>query len=404
MKRLPFALALASALTLLVGCAAWRSTMARFGVQDYERLDLGPAPIRALWVTRWDYRSERDVRRIIFDAAEMGATDVFWQVRGQADAFYDSDLEPWGEELLADLPPGVRAPTYDPLKVACTLAHAKGLRLHAWFNVMPLWKNRTPPQDRSHLFYSRSDWRLYDAEGRPQPLNDHYVTVNPIFDDVQAHIVRVARDIVRRYPVDGLHLDYIRFVSESAGGDRYPHDQRSYAAFRKATGMDGEESQTAYRLFIRKRISDLVVGIRRTIKAHRPEIIYSAAVWRDPDVGKRTYLQDYETWLKNGWIDLAAPMMYTDDQALFDRELARVLEVQGEAAMIIGIGAYKHDTPGELEGQMRAVRASGADGVSLFAYESFFDSANPDQDKSAEAERLRAMRLEVVKRSWGQAR
>ncbi|MFG0251369.1 MAG: family 10 glycosylhydrolase, partial [Phycisphaerales bacterium JB038] len=148
MKRLPLALMLAATLSLVVGCAAWRSTMARFGVQEYERLDLGAAPIRALWVTRWDYRNERDVRRIIFDAADMGATDIIWQVRGQADAFYDSDIEPWGEELLEDLPPGVRQPPFDPLAIACQLAHGKGLRLHAWFNVMPLWKDRTPPKNR----------------------------------------------------------------------------------------------------------------------------------------------------------------------------------------------------------------------------------------------------------------
>ncbi len=400
MRRPPLALLVSFAALLIVGCAAWRSAMHDLGVREYERIDLGPQPIRGMWVTRWDYRTERDVRRIIFNCAELGVTDIFWQVRGQADAFYESDFEPWGEELLEDLPPGVEEPPFDPLELACMLAQGKGMRLHAWFNVMPLWKDVTPPRSRAHLYYTQPQWRLYDAAGQPQPLNEHYVTVNPIFAEVQEYIIKIARDIVRRYPVDGLHLDYIRFVSESAGGDRYPHDPRSHAAFHQATGLNAVESPATYRLFIRGRISDLVRGIRGAIKAERPGIIYSAAVWRDPDVGKRTYLQDYESWLSNGWLDLACPMLYTDDPAVFQRELTRVLEVRGQATLIPGIGAYKCDEPEELAAQLRQAAATPAAGAALFAYESFFLSANPEQDRSAAAQRLREMRLDVVRRLW----
>src|SRR5690606_20094903 len=56
--------------------------------------------MRALWITRWDYRSADDVRKAIENAAWLGTTDVIWQVRGQGDAFYRSELEPWGHELL----------------------------------------------------------------------------------------------------------------------------------------------------------------------------------------------------------------------------------------------------------------------------------------------------------------
>ena len=112
-----------------------------------------PDPFRALWVTRWDYRTEADVKRAVSEAASLGVTDLIWQVRGQADAYYKSALEPWGEELLRDLPPGTKEPKADPLAIAVSEAHARGMKLHAWVNVMPLWKGTTPPKSMVHPFY-----------------------------------------------------------------------------------------------------------------------------------------------------------------------------------------------------------------------------------------------------------
>ena len=57
-------------------------------------------PLKAVWVTRWDYPTADDVRTIMRNCERLGATDVMWQVRGQGDAYYQSDLEPCGQELV----------------------------------------------------------------------------------------------------------------------------------------------------------------------------------------------------------------------------------------------------------------------------------------------------------------
>ncbi|MCK4872577.1 MAG: family 10 glycosylhydrolase [Phycisphaerales bacterium] len=354
--------------------------------------------MRGLWVTRWDYRTQRDVLTIIENAHALGITDLFFQVRGQADAFYRSDLEPWGEELLRDLPAGVTEPDFDPLALACTAAHRRGIRLHAWFNVMPLWRGTVPPKDRQHPYHTHPAWRLLDARGDPQPLSDHYVTVNPLRRDVQSHIRSVARDIARRYPIDGLHLDYVRFIPDDASDAQYPADALSHRVFRRATGLNASGHAVAYRLFIRTRITELVRSMRAAVKAERPRIIFSAAVWRDPLVGKSRYLQNYPAWIDEGLLDLALPMLYTDDPALFARELEGVLAVRGSVAMAPGIGVYKHDSPEALVAQMRIAREAGATGIALFGYESLFSSVNPEQEKTLEAAHLRKRRLDAVRR------
>ncbi|MHC4831889.1 MAG: hypothetical protein ACYTFT_16300, partial [Planctomycetota bacterium] len=57
------------------------------------------AEVRALWVTRWDYRTEQDVEAIAENAAKLGVNRLLFQVRGQASTFYPSKLEPWSERL-----------------------------------------------------------------------------------------------------------------------------------------------------------------------------------------------------------------------------------------------------------------------------------------------------------------
>ena len=88
--------------------------------------------MRGLWITRWDYETRQDVERCLDEAARLGMTDVFFQVRGQADAFYRSELEPWGHQL------GGGDPGFDPLAVAVKRARRQGLRA-----ALPGWPPRT---------------------------------------------------------------------------------------------------------------------------------------------------------------------------------------------------------------------------------------------------------------------
>lgn len=354
-------------------------------------------PYRGIWVTRWDYRTENDVRRIMREVSETGFTDVIWQVRGQADAFYRSDLEPWGEELFRDLPSDARDPGFDPLAVAVEAAHERGLRIHAWVNVMPLWRGEEPPKSTRHLFHRRSEWRLRDRAGEAQPLTSHYVIVNPVFDEVHDHIVTVCRDIVRRYRVDGLHLDYVRFVADRMDGDRvYPGDRRSIAMFRQATGrpgIDRLEDREAYRAWIRDRITELVRRIRWEAATQRGGVELSAAVWRRPELAHGEQLQDAVNWIERGLIHRAMPMIYSDDDERYFDDLSAWYEAAPARRMTPGIGTYRH-SPGQSPLQ---VGLSGrANGFALFAYAAMYESVDPNQDKSDREVRLRQQRRDAV--------
>jgi uncharacterized lipoprotein YddW (UPF0748 family) len=359
-----------------------------------------------LWVTRWDFRTTDDIQRVVNDAADLGVTDLYWQVRGQGDAFYRSELEPWGEELTQEYDKAGKAiddrnrdldPGFDPLLFAINEAHHRGLRIHAWINVMPHWKGVKPPIDAKHSFYTRPHWRLSDENSKPQELSSGYVVVNPVLDEVQDHIVAVVSDIVHRYQIDGVHLDYVRFLNDELDSEKlYPGDARSLSLYAREVGdraTAGQVNRTKYRDWIRSRITRLVERISNESLLNHPEVRYSAAVWRRPDLARKEYLQDAASWIDEGVVDEIMPMIYTLDDAQFQDDLESWYRVADRKRVIAGIGAYKHDLGSQTLSQATLGHPRR---FVLFAYSSIFESSNPGQEKLPERVRAREHKREAL--------
>lgn len=349
---------------------------------------------RAIWVTRFDYRSRADVERIIAHCADAGFDTVLWQVRGNATAFYDSPYEPWAEQL------GGRDPGFDPLALACSLARRRGISLHAWVNVMPAWWGTEPPEDPEQLYHTRPEWMWYDQHGGRQALSERfYVSVNPCLPEVRAYLVLVCADLAERYDIDGLHLDYVRFPNEppatpAGSGFDYPRDARTLALFRDDTGLDPDGDPAAWDAWRTERVTELVRRIRRAAQGHRPDLVLSAAVTSVPERGLE-HFQDARTWALQGLVDAVLPMNYTPDAALFEERLAPWIALR-RAGLRVVMG-LRVDVGDERSARARlAATREHCDGFAAFAYSSLFDSRNTDlTDQDEETRRARRERREV---------
>lgn len=337
------------------------------------------AEIRAIWVTRFEYGTAEDVRTLLANSASLGFNTVLFQVRGQADAYYRSTIEPWAERL------GGRDPGFDPLEVACREAGRLGIALHAWINVMPAWRGRTPPADRQHLLYRRPEWIVTGPDGRRQALNDHYVCLNPCLPAVRDHVASVAREIAERYPVAGLHLDYIRFIE----GD-WSYDAPTLAAFRRSSGGSPEAFPDPWAAFRRDAVTETVRAIRRAVKEARPEAAVSAAVYPTAEARRKVH-QDAEEWVRRGLVDRVFPMAYDDSDGRFREALDEGYALLGRASCLPGVGAYKHRTAEQTVRQLSMCRG----GFALFSYSSLWVS--PEETRR-ESERLCRARREAIRR------
>ncbi|MBN2446879.1 MAG: family 10 glycosylhydrolase, partial [Phycisphaerae bacterium] len=295
--------AVVAVLALLTGCVG-------------PRVD---GPVRAIWVTRYDYKTADDVKQIINNCANAGFNSVLFQVRGNGNAFYKSSFEPWADEL------GGKDPGFDPLALACQQAHARGIELHAWVNVMPGWDGTKPPTNPEQLYSKHPDWFWYDQNGKRQELTDFYVSVNPCLPEVREYLVAVFRDIVSHYDVDGLHMDYIRFPNEppaipARSGIDYPRDARTLALYKKATGLAPDDDPEAWNKWRTDQVTQLVADIHKMMRWTKPKAALSASVGSVPESALR-HFQDGRAWMSAGLLDLVFLMNYTDSPEEFSQRI-----------------------------------------------------------------------------------
>lgn len=325
-------------------------------------------PARAVWVVRQNYTSPSQIADLMDQCRDAGFNTVIFQVRGNATVLYRSKLEPWAEELDG------KDPGFDPLEVACREAHRRGLALHAWGNVLPAWRGDSPPADARQLYNRRPEWFWYDQAGRRQPLG-WYVSLNPCLPEVRQYLVNVFAEIVSGYPIDGLHLDYIRFPSEeSPKGSDYPRDQRTTALFKLDSGGKTPASAGAqWSNWRTTQVTQLVRDIHRMVRQTRPRVVLTAACGHDPEEHLRRYHQDGPGWLRAGLIDAAFVMNYTKDTDLYRRRQEKWRNAVPGKPVIPGIGVYMHDDTRITAQQLQYARYWNH-GVAIFSASAIFDN------------------------------
>jgi uncharacterized lipoprotein YddW (UPF0748 family) len=376
-----------------------------------------PEEARALWVNRFEYTASdsTSIRRIFDKAKEANLNVVYFQVRGQGDAYYYSDLEPCAIALCGSLGNGRAVQARDPLTVAVREGHKRGIQVHAWINAFTGWASPNPPSATycallkpstggapNHMLIAHPEWAMVSSAGMAMTCANskdyEYAYVSPGIPAVRQHLARVAADIVTRYAVDGIHLDRIRYP-----GQFHSSDAPSLAGFRalvdsiNAANPDSlprprtPTSSTADALWIAYRQNQVnlaVKGVYDAITAVRPNVVLSAAVWPiynrlkwgwSSSSGVNQYWQDPRAWGNGGYLDVQVPMTYfnvnasycsytsnnPDWRCLLDDHVDNFDAVNGRHTYI-SIGAnreFAHYTQ-----QITLGRAKGVKGFAFYSY------------------------------------
>lgn len=253
-------------------------------------------------------QQQRELIAILEHCRKLNLNAVVLQVRTACDAFYESALEPWSEYLTGKQGQAP-SPAWDPLAFAVEEAHRRGLELHAWFN--PYRARLLPgkgPAAASHI--SRTRPGLVRTYGK-------YLWLDPGEKAVQDHTARVILDVVRRYDVDGVHIDdyfYPYRVSDRTGRDLPFPDDPSWQRY-QSTG--GRLTRDDWR---RESVNALIERIYREVHAAKAWVKFGISpfgIWRPgnpPQIrGLDPFVElyaDSRKWLEEGWCDYFAPQLY----------------------------------------------------------------------------------------------
>lgn len=264
---------------------------------------------RALWVSRFDWSDQAQLRAMIDSAAAANFNIIYLQVRARSDAYYRSNLEAWAP--IAPVNTRGVDPGWDPLAVAVAAAHAKGVQVHAWLNALIGWCGTAaiPETTPRHILLTHPEWVLKDQAGSTYVDGCNFLT--PGDPGVRTWLARVSADIARNYAVDGIHLDYIRYPYATWG-----YDQQTVTGYETAKQTESWLTFDEYR---RRMVTYTVREVHDSLQVARPRTVLSAAVWgvyrntagwSGIASGYDARLQDSRGWLQQGIIDVIAPMIY----------------------------------------------------------------------------------------------
>jgi uncharacterized lipoprotein YddW (UPF0748 family) len=226
---------------------------------------------------------------------------------------------------------------------------------------------------------------------RAQSAEVEGLYLSPVSPESVTYTTSVVRDIAKRYDIDGVHLDYIRYPTSdfdyshdtltafrrSVVPDLAVADLRRYDA-RAAAGEPLVYTQAfpeRWRAFRAARLTTLLTSLRAGVRAVRPAALVSAAVIPDPQEAVTHRLQDWRGWLDTGLLDVICPMAYTTDASVFAVQIAAAKQVAGSHPLWAGIGAYRLSAEQIVE-NAQAARRLGVGGIILFSYDSLADPSH----------------------------
>jgi uncharacterized lipoprotein YddW (UPF0748 family) len=357
--------------------------------------------IRALWVVRTTLTSPEKIRQLVASAADNGFNTLIVQIRGRGDAYYKSKVEPRAIELK-DQPL-----TFDPLALTLEEAHKRGLKVHGWINTNLLANLDALPAHPDHVYNKHPEWlavpkpvaaELYEMSPRDPSYREKIVAwsranrgelegvyTGPANPKVRDHIYKIWMDVLKNYPVDGLHFDYVRFASPD-----FDYSRTSLENFRKwlEPQITSDERRALkqslktnplaapekfplkFADFQRAQVTTLVERIYRAVKKRRPEALVSAAVFANDENAYTRRFQDWRRWLQMGILDVACPMAYTTDTSVFQKqiEVAATMAHGANRQVWAGIGAYRIPSESAVE-KINVARALKTEGFILFSYD-----------------------------------
>ena len=241
-------------------------------------------------------------------AQQLRLNAVVFQVRPACDALYASRLEPWSEYLTGEMGRAPK-PFYDPLELIVREAHLRGLELHAWFNPFRArHASAKSPVSSHHVSHAHPQW--VRAWG-------HQLWLDPSDSAVQDHCLAVILDVVRRYDVDGVHLDDYFYPYPEKDGSGREMDFPDETNWRRYAQSGGKLSKADWR---RENVNTFIRRLYQGVKARKPWVkcgVSPFGIWRPGypasvrgfDAYEKLYA-DPRRWLGNGWLDYCSPQLY----------------------------------------------------------------------------------------------
>lgn len=343
----------------------------------YNTIESRTAQNRAMWYRAYE-KSDGEVRETIEKLVSLNVNTLYLET------FYDGYFI--GYIDVDGIEHSQNTGDYDALEGFVRIGHEYGIEVHAWCeNFFTGYLNNDGTLS-SPILQKYSDKLLMDSEGNEFYYYNEkatFVFLNPNDRVCRDLVLSVYRQIIEKYDVDGLHLDYIRFPELNYGKNDYGYNEDIIADFAKSTGIqddprtfaDGSSNKKAWVDFRCGIITSFVGEVFDMVCDTDPDIWLSCAIYPDQNFAKNSIFQDVETWVNNGWIDEVFSMTYSGDNNYVSENAAHYAKIcKDKCFYSTGLAAFMDTSKLNFAYQLTQVTKAGADGVAVFA----FSNISPD--------------------------
>ncbi len=342
---------------------------------------LAQPEIRAVWLDRGTIvraGSKAGLTQIFDRLAQAGINTVFFETVNAGYTIYPS-------QVAKEQNPLIRG--WDPLEEAVKLAHERDMELHAWVWTFAAGNQRhneilnINPNYPGPVLAAHPDWANYDNLGNMIPIGQGKPFFDPANPEVRQYLLKLYEEIVTKYKVDGLQLDYIRYpFQDPSAGRIYGYGKAARAQFQQLTGVDPVNISPSqadlwqkWTKFRTEQVDSFVAQASQQLRQKQPNLILSVAVFPLQEAERiQKIQQNWETWARRGDVDLIVPMTYALDTSRFQR-LAQpwiASKQLGATLLVPGIRLLSLPTIGAFD-QLQLVRDLPVSGYALFAAENF---------------------------------
>ena len=342
--------------------------------------------IKGVWVTNvasTALNSIDNIKETVLTCKKSGITDIFMVVWNKARTLYPSEI--MNREFK--IPIMEQFDGRDPLQEMITEAHKSGLKVHAWFEYGFAASNS---QQGGIILQKYPQWSAKDRNGNLLVSSSGFEWMNGINPQVQDFMQSLVLEVVNKYDIDGIQGDDRLPAMPVAGG----YDTYTVDLYKQENGGQAPpqlETDPAWINWRTNKLTTFAGKLYNAVKAAKPNVIVSFA----PSIypwGKDNYLQDWPTWLDNGFCDYVIPQLYRYDILAYSQTLKAQINYVKKTpdraklygGVLIQTGSW-NPTEEYLDGMISENRNNGIKGEVLFFYEglkknvSYFETKYPSK-------------------------
>jgi len=341
----------------------------RLDMLQYRMIRSNAVENRAAWY-RSNEKSDEEVAAVIEKAVSLNINAIYLETwyNGMVIGYSDDKLIKHHQKAHGD---------FDALEAFCRIGHQYGVEIHAWVENFFIG-TLSNSQEEDTLVNKTMGRHLIDSQGNAynRTIYGDYVFLNPYQEENRRLVLNVYREIIQKYDIDGIHLDYIRFPEPNFQKYDFGYNADIINGFQQAHNTDVNPKQLsksdplyyAWCKFREDIINSWVEEVYHLVKETKPDLWISCACYPDLDSAPKTIFQNVRVWLENGWIDEVFSMSYSADTAFVAENAQKFAQTVGDKAFYsTGIMAFGTTTPVDFANQLDAVRDCFANGSAVFS-------------------------------------